>query len=76
MNTYGVPYLFLLSDDLERDCNHMHVNGCVTDLGIITLNPFNYADKGCDTLTHELYHIYGYEEHEIPKCVQNQEFRK
>lgn len=54
---------------------HERVNGCVLDMGIITVNPFNYDEKGCTTLGHELYHIYGYEENEIPYCIQNQEFR-
>ena len=65
-----------LSTDLEVDCNHMHVNGCLTDKGIIVLNPFMYEKQGCTILGHELFHWLGYEEHEIPYCEISHEFRK
>ncbi len=64
-----------LSTDLEVDCNHTHANGCLTDKGIIVLNPFMYDKYGCTLLGHELYHWFGYQEHEIPLCEISQEFR-
>ncbi len=64
-----------LSTDLEVDCNAVRVNGCLTDKGIIVLNPFMYERQGCTLLGHELFHWLGYEEHEIPYCEVSQEFR-
>jgi len=64
-----------VSTNLEVDCNAMHVNGCLTDKGIIVLNPFMYEKQGCTILGHELYHWFGYQEHEIPYCENSQEFR-
>ena len=39
------------------------------------LNPFIYERQGCTILGHELYHWFGYAEHEIPYCEISQEFR-
>ncbi len=65
-----------LTDDIETDCNNMnHINGCILDIGIISSNPFAYTEKGCNVLTHEWFHLMGYEENEIPLCKQSQEFR-
>ena len=61
-----------VSTDLEQDCNHMHVNGCITDQGIIVKNPFYFEKKGCTVLEHEIYHWLGYAEDEIPYCEINQ----
>jgi hypothetical protein len=72
----GEDHTVWITDDIESACNHSHVNGCITDEGIITINPFQPTSKGCTVLGHELYHIYGYEENEIPYCFKSQEFRK
>lgn len=69
-------YTVFLSTDVDEDCNRPHSNGCIRDVGIIVNNPWGYDPKGCTTLMHEWYHTMGYEENEIPYCVETQEFRK
>ena len=64
-----------ISTDLAVDCNHDHADGCLIDKGIVVLNPFIYERQGCTILGHELYHWFGYAEHEIPYCEISQEFR-
>jgi len=31
-------------------------------------NPFAYSDHGCTILQHEVLHIMGFKEHELPPC--------
>ena len=72
----GEPITVWITDDIEEQCNHMGSDACYLDHGIITLNPFGFAAKGCTVLNHEYYHILGYAENEIPYCPQpSQEFR-
>jgi hypothetical protein len=69
------PVIVWITDDVDGVCEHDNVNGCLSNLGIITENPFRYDERGCNTLTHEWLHVMGLTEPELPYCVQNQEFR-
>ena len=58
------------SSDIENDCNHMRVIGCVTDDGIIIKEGkvFWPAVSGGTILEHELCHTMGLVESEIRDC--------
>lgn len=84
---YGYPdtgysqYTTYESDNIEFDCKHNKVLGCVmwinNEMAIILADINQYDPKGCTVQTHEFMHIMGYEEWEIPRCIENsQEFRK
>ena len=66
------PFVVAITTDIETDCNHVKVQGCLLDIDgiyyVVAENPFKYDPKGCSILEHELYHILGYEENEIPYC--------
>jgi hypothetical protein len=70
-NESETQHLVLLTDEVEIYCNNSkHINACVRtmwgmDVMIVT-NPFGYATKGDTQAIHELYHLGGYEENEIP----------
>ncbi len=70
------PVIVWITDDLEIICGKEMINGCLTDMGILTENPFRYDERACNTLTHEWLHLMGLTEPELPYCIQNQEFRK
>ena len=57
-----------LAEDIEYVCGRNHV-GCVLDEGIVISALDAYANLGCTVLTHEYFHILGYVEQEIPKCL-------
>ena len=65
-------FIVSVTTDIETDCNHTKVQGCLIErdgiLHVVAENPFKYDIKGCSILQHEVYHILGYEENEIPKC--------
>ncbi len=81
---YGYPgdyntYTTYESDDIEFDCKHNKVLGCVMwindEMALIVTSLYQEDVKGCTVQTHEFFHIMGYEEWEIPQCIKSQEFR-
>lgn len=76
----ATEHMVFLTDDSETWCDHDHADGCVVEfageLVIITEDPFKQSRTGYNILTHEWYHLMGYKEHEIPRTIINQEFRK
>ena len=82
---YGYPgdyntYTTYESDDIEFDCKHNKVLGCVMWINnemAIVINDINQYDvKACTVQTHEFLHLMGFEENEMPGCIPSQEFRK
>lgn len=66
-------HMVFISTDIATDCQHKFARGCVNDLGldttsIIVENPFEWSATGCNVLTHEWFHLYGYSEAQIPIC--------
>ncbi len=79
-DTGYTQYTTYESDNIAFDCKHNKANGCLIykdgALAIVIMDINMKASKGCTVQTHEFYHLMGYEEWEIPKCIENsQEFR-
>jgi len=73
-------YTTYQSDDVQFDCKHNKVLGCVlwinNEMAII-INDINQWDvKACNVQTHEFLHIMGIEEYEMPYCIPSQDFRR
>ena len=79
-DTGYTEYTTYTSDDIEFDCKHSKATGCLIykdgSLAIVIMDINMKASKGCTVQTHEFFHLMGYEEWDIPRCVENsQEFR-